>query len=368
MNQKLNLSQIKEIRQHYKDDEIYKIVKTVVCPAETNFKSFEFSAEACFVNVMDILSQIRDKTIRVEDVHNLWHQTTNDFFRDDHSANKEEIKQAVSMSFLFVAQALSTSKWPIYNYHLARQFIETVAAETESLTEEYNKIIDLTFPDCWFDYFMRGEYQEQNNLSKPFSEKTDNSSFSMPSAAQSPGKTTRKKQTAKTHTEKQHGIDYPVFSKGTGVTDAHIKLLFHLLAKHCWIDANNNAESQFMLLFKGGQNMCEVKFTGKHIKEDKTQKKLGKAAIYQLFKTLWDENLIETDKEKKTKVGPILETHLTDMRGRFLTNISGQNNVSADAEKVIRKAVRILTTKPDTDDINSIIETEGLTKYDRYNR
>lgn len=163
MNQKLNLSQIKEIRQHYKDDEIYKIVKTVVCPAETNFKSFEFSAEACFVNVMDILSQIRDKTIRVEDVHNLWHQTTNDFFRDDHSANKEEIKQAVSMSFLFVAQALSTSKWPIYNYHLARQFIETVAAETESLTEEYNKIIDQPFPDCWFDYFMRGQYKELDN-------------------------------------------------------------------------------------------------------------------------------------------------------------------------------------------------------------
>ena len=145
-------------------------------------------------------------------------------------------------------------------------------------------------------------------------------------------------------------------------------MLFHLLARYGWLDANNNAESQFMLLFKGGQNKCEVKFTGKHIKEDNTQKQLGKAAIYQLFKTLWKENLIVTDKEKKTKVGPILETHLTDMRGRFLTNISGQNKVSADAEKVIIEAVGILTRKPDIYGINDIIDTEGQTKYDKYNR
>lgn len=366
MNQKLNLSQIKEIRQHYKDDEIYKIVKTVVCPAETNFKSFEFSAEACFVNVMDILSQIRDKTIRVEDVHNLWHQTTNDFFRDDHSANKEEIKQAVSMSFLFVAQALSTSKWPIYNYHLARQFIETVAAETESLTEEYNKIIDQPFPECWFDSFKRGQYQEQNNLSKPFSEKTDNSSFSMPSAAQSPGKTTRKKQTAKTHTEKQHGIEYPVFSKGTGVTDAHITLLYNLLVEHCWIDTNHNAQSQFALLFSGGKKICEVKFTGISRENHKTTK-LGKTAIYNLFKTLWDENLIVTDKQKKTKVGPILETHLTDMDGNFLTDISHQSsNVSAIAKSVIDEAVKILHSVINFDGIYDVIKEDAPSTFDRY--
>lgn len=215
--------------------------------------------------------------------------------------------------------------------------------------------------------------KEQNNYNcQQFFGNISNCTFTMPSSSKdtetAQKKTAQKKKTAKTHTEKQHGIEYPVFSKGIGVTDAHITLLYDLLATYGWLDANNNAESQFMLLFKGGQNKCEVKFTGKHIKEDKTQKKLGKAAIYQLFKTLWKENLIVTDKEKKTKVGPILETHLTDMRGRFLTNISGQNQVPADAEKVIIEAVGILTTKPYTDDINSIIKTEGLTKYDRYNR
>ena len=215
--------------------------------------------------------------------------------------------------------------------------------------------------------------KEQNNYNcQQFFGNISNCTFTMPSSSKdtetAQKKTAQKKKTAKTHTEKQHGIEYPVFSKGTGVTDAHIKMLFHLLARYGWLDANNNAESQFMLLFKGGQNKCEVKFTGKHIKEDKTKKKLGKAAIYQLFKTLWDENLIETDKEKKTKVGPILETHLTDMRGRFLTKISGQNRVSTDAEKVIIEAVGILTTKLYTDDINGMIDTEELTKYDRYNR
>lgn len=215
--------------------------------------------------------------------------------------------------------------------------------------------------------------KEQNNYNcQQFFGNISNCTFTMPSSSKdtetAQKKTAQKKKTAKTHTEKQHGIEYPVFSNGIGVTDTHITLLYNLLVEHGWIDANNNAQSQFALLFSGGKKICEVKFTGKHIKEDKTQKKLGKAAIYQLFKTLWKENLIVTDKEKKTKVGPILEKHLTDMRGRFLTKISGQNQVPADAENVIREAVRILTTKLYTYGINDIIETEGQTKYDRYNR
>lgn len=214
--------------------------------------------------------------------------------------------------------------------------------------------------------------KEQNNYNcQQFFGNISNCTFTMPSSSKdtetAQKKTTRKKQTANTYSEKQHGIEYPVFSKGTGVTDAHIKMLFHLLVEHGWIDANNNAQLQFALLFSGGKKICEVKFTGKHIKEDNTQKQLGKAAIYQLFKTLWKENLIVTDKEKKTKVGPILEKHLTDMRGHFLTKISGQNQVPADAENVIREAVRILTTKLYTYGINDIIETEGQTKYDKYN-
>lgn len=215
--------------------------------------------------------------------------------------------------------------------------------------------------------------KEQNNYNcQQFFGNISNCTFTMPSSSKdtetAQKKTAQKKKMANTHSEKQHGIEYPVFSKGYGVTDAHITVLYDLLVEHGWIDANHNAQSQFMLLFKGGQNKCEVKFTGKHIKEDNTQKKLGKAAIYQLFRTLWEKNLIVTDKEKKTKVGPILETHLTDMRGRFLTKISGQNKVSTDAEKVIIEAVGILTTKLDTDSIKGMIKKEGITKYDKYNR
>lgn len=213
--------------------------------------------------------------------------------------------------------------------------------------------------------------KEQNNYNcQQFFGNISNCTFTMPSSSKdtetAQKKTAQKKKTANTHSEKQHGIEYPVFSKGIGVTDAHITLLYDLLVEHCWIDTNHNAQSQFALLFSGGKKICEVKFTGISRENHKTTK-LGKAAIYQLFKTLWDENLIETDKEKKTKVGPILETHLTDMDGNFLTDISHQSsNVSAIAKSVIDEAVKILRSVINFDGIYDVIKEDAPSTFDRY--
>ena len=163
MKKILSQREIEKIRDLLGDEEMYKTVKSVVCPVEADMNLSWFRAETGFIEVMKILYDIRKDKLAKEDVQTLWHETVNDILNIETSADKKAVKDAVNMIFLFVAGALMRSNWPKYNLYMAKAFTVAAANGAECMTDTYNKIIDLTFPECWFDYFTRGEYEELDN-------------------------------------------------------------------------------------------------------------------------------------------------------------------------------------------------------------
>lgn len=163
MKKILSQREIEKIRDLLGDEEMYKTVKSVVCPVEADMNLSWFRAETGFIEVMKILYDIREDKLAKEDVQTLWHETVNDILNIETSADKKAVKDAVNMIFLFVAGALMRSNWPKYNLYMAKAFTVAAANGAECMTDTYNKIIEQPFPDCWFDYFKRGEYEELDN-------------------------------------------------------------------------------------------------------------------------------------------------------------------------------------------------------------
>lgn len=177
-----------------------------------------------------------------------------------------------------------------------------------------------------------------------------------------------------TRQEKQHGVEYPVFSKGTGVTDRHIKALYKFLTARGWI-STQTAEADFLRLFDGCDNNCEIIWTGQDKQGNNPATKLGKAALYVLFKEMADEGLI-TNGKSGGRVGPVLESHFVDPEGHFLTSVSNVNKVSSRTRSYINKILAMMRTRADAkfiqenldEDLRTLMEQEGEVKFDKYGR
>ena len=166
--------------------------------------------------------------------------------------------------------------------------------------------------------------------------------------------------------EKEHGVEYPVFSKGSGVTDDHIKAIYRLLTARGWI-STQTTEVDFLRLFSGESNDCEIIWTGQDKLGNNEPTILGVSALYVLFKNMYDKELIATS-NKTQKVGPILESHFVDTNGRFLTKVSNSKTASAKANELINKILKVLNKRPSSEDIERLLEEDMESKYDKYDR
>lgn len=189
----------------------------------------------------------------------------------------------------------------------------------------------------------------------------------------SKGKTTGTKKgkgksssTTTSKKELQHGVEYPVFSKGSGVTDDHIKALYRLLTARGWISTQTK-EVDFLRLFSGKSNDCEVIWTGLDKLGNNKPTKLGVSALYVLFKNMFDKGLITTS-SKAQKVGPILEMHFVDNDGHFLINVSNVNKTSGNANDYIKLILSIMRMRPSTEDIQRLLEDDMESKHDKNDR
>lgn len=175
-----------------------------------------------------------------------------------------------------------------------------------------------------------------------------------------------------TKPEKQHGVNYPVFSKGLGVTEYHIQALYKFLTGRGWISTQTK-EVDFQRLFSGNDNACEIIWTGKDKLGNNPETDLGKAALYVLFKKMVDEKHITISCNSK-RVGPILESHFVDTEGHFLTDISNISTTSNKANDYISKilvTMRIRANKEFIEDklnndLDELVEKEGEVIYDKY--
>ena len=196
--------------------------------------------------------------------------------------------------------------------------------------------------------------------------------FIMPDATPSSKKTVSKKgkdnssSTTIQKPELQHGVEYSVFSKGSGVTDDHIKALYRMLTARGWISTQTSM-TEFLRLFNGQANNCEIIWTGQDKLGDNEPTVLGVSALYVLFKNMYDTKLITTS-SKAQKVGPILESHFVDTEGHFLTNVSNVKTTSAKANEIIKQILKMMQTRPSSEDIQRLLEEEMESKYDNYDR
>ena len=166
--------------------------------------------------------------------------------------------------------------------------------------------------------------------------------------------------------ELQHGVEYPVFSKGSGVTDDHIIALYRLLTARGWISTQTK-EVDFLRLFSGKSNDCEIIWTGQDKLGDNKPIKLGVSALYVLFKGMYDESRITTS-SKAQKVGPILEMHFVDTDGHFLTNVSNVRKTSAKAYVYIQLIKNTMRMRPSSEYIQRILEEDMESKHDKNDR
>lgn len=162
--------------------------------------------------------------------------------------------------------------------------------------------------------------------------------------------------------EKQHGVDYPVFSKGSGVTDDHIKAIYRLLTARGWI-STQTCLADFKRLFSGKSSNCEIIWSGQDKQGNNDATTLGISALYVLFKKMFDEGLITTS-NKALKVGPILEFHFVDVEGHFLKSVSNVNTTSAKATEVINTILKIMRMRPSPEDIQRLLQEDMESKFD----
>lgn len=166
--------------------------------------------------------------------------------------------------------------------------------------------------------------------------------------------------------EKQHGVEYPVFSKGSGVSEDHIKALYRLLTSRGWI-STQTCLVDFMDLFAGNSNKCEIIWLGQDKIGNNEPTVLGVSALYVLFKKMADEKLITigTDTER---IGPILETHFVDNEGHFLTSVSNAKKTSVKANNYIKQILEIMRKRLDSEDIQLLLQEDMQSAYDKNDR
>ena len=136
-----------------------------------------------------------------------------------------------------------------------------------------------------------------------------------------------------------------------------------MLTARGWISTQTSVVD-FQRLFSGESNDCEIIWTGQYKLGDNAPTPLGVSALYVLFKKMYDAELITTS-SKAQKVGPILESHIVDTNGHFLTNVSNVKTTSAKANEIINKILKMMNTRPSSEDIHRWLEGEMESRYDK---
>ena len=139
-----------------------------------------------------------------------------------------------------------------------------------------------------------------------------------------------------------------------------------------WISTQTK-EADFLRLFNGQDNDCEIIWTGQDKVGNNEPIILGVSALYVLFKSMADDGYIMTG-TKSNRVGPILESHFVDSEGHFLTSVSNVKTTSQTASTYIKKILATMQVRANhkfiqeklNSDLSALIEQEGEEKYNKY--
>ena len=294
-------------------------------------------------------------------VDSLWHKLLIDIRKWKADASEHDKRMVAGTVFQIVRAALAQHTESCYCEYICDLLNQTTWRELEECdkneqTDFNRRLIEQSPILCeWINQYDDSDLWLSDQIAEAIASSKDNN-------GENRLKSKNKSQKA-SKLEKQHGVEYPVFSKGMGVTDEHIIALYRFLTTRGWISTQSSVVD-FQRLFSGESNDCEIIWMGMDKQGNNEPTILGISALYVLFKRMADEQLISLG-GKSSRIGPILESHFVDTEGRFLTDVSNIRKTSFMAEDYIEKILRMMKTRMSSDDIQSFLEEEMESKYDK---
>ena len=162
MNQRFQNAEIKLISEQYAENELYKAVNTIGLQLENELKEFGLCPEECFMETLELLSEIADKGEEIlPEIENFWLRKENEYRRYDRQVSVNEIRKSVGIVFGFAILAINSSRHWFYRYTLTEQLMQMVATHKfDGWQATLDRIFSIPLPDGWFDAFIDEELQD----------------------------------------------------------------------------------------------------------------------------------------------------------------------------------------------------------------
>lgn len=166
MNQRFQNAEIKLISEQYAENELYKAVNTIGLQLENELKEFGLCPEECFMETLELLSEIADKGEEIlPEIENFWLHKENEYRRYDRQVSDNEIRKSVGIVFGFAILAINSSRHGFYRYTLTEQLMQMVATHKfDGWQATLDRIFSIPLPDGWFDAFIDEEPQDDGGL------------------------------------------------------------------------------------------------------------------------------------------------------------------------------------------------------------
>lgn len=363
MKQRLQLQKTESIKHSQKDSPLYMAIRSGIMAYLTEMRHIQSCPEAVLIDVLRVLDDIKENPDGAETIcEERWDDLVLEYqqLTDYAEGTEAEITHMVGLILYLTALLLmwDDGESAIFYHARAELLCNKVAAEMQDFRSYFQPMREklLNHAEALTDWIT--DYMESDSFLSDELMTTSNT-------RRNNDKPSHKKQTSQSQPEKQHGVDYPVFAKGPGVTEDHIKAVYNYLTARGWISTQTK-ETTFQLLFSGGSNSCEIIWTEQDKRGGNEPSPLGVSALYSMFKQMKEESHITTLNDNP--VGPILETHFVNSNGIFLTSVSNSTKTSAVAKEVIAHILAYLRARPNADDVQQYLNENMESRVERHHR
>ena len=168
MNQRFQSEEIKRVSEQYAENELYRAISTIGLQMEAELTEFGLCTEECFMEVLELLSDIAGKGEKfLDDIENTWLRKHNEYKRFNRTVDEDEIRKVVGIVFGFAILAVDSSRHPFYRYTLVSTMTQTIASHSfEGWTKTLDTIFSVPLSDGWFEEYIDEEVENRVETEK----------------------------------------------------------------------------------------------------------------------------------------------------------------------------------------------------------
>ena len=166
MNQRFQNAEIRLVGEQYAENELYKAVCILGLQLENELKEFGMCPEECFMETLELLSEIADKGEEIlPEIENFWLRKENEYRRYDRQVSVNEIRKSVGIVFGFAILAIDSSRHRFYRYTLSEQLTMVVANHKwGGWQATLGQLFSVPLPEGWFDAYIDEEPEDDEGL------------------------------------------------------------------------------------------------------------------------------------------------------------------------------------------------------------